>query len=201
MKSVKILIMIILASCLSADTAAGGERVRTTTVTFYVAPVNLESKIAMLRHFAPGAGGYVSYFSEKLVILRLPDTSMNELKSVLGQGAYILDQRVRHRDVTLKLIDLRARLATKEKLRGELMALFKGSEFHQTIEIERELGKVVIELENLRGRIRYYKENAALNDVRIYLQGRRGRHYMLAPSYSWMRRLGVEDMIRRWNSK
>ncbi len=201
MKKIPAVLCVLFFGMVCLTSLSGVERKRSTSVTFYVAPGNKEVKTDQLRSFAEESGGYVSYFSGTMVKLRIPREKIEQLKEVLRQGAYILDQQVRHRDITLKLMDLKTRLETKKKLHDELSRLFAGSRFHQTIEIEREMGHVIVELERLRGEIGYYKELSSLVDVSIYLRGDQGRHFSIPQQFHWMRGLGVQEMIRRWDAK
>lgn len=199
MKRVSALIMMTLL--IMAVSLSGTERKRATVMTWYVAPGNSEVKTEELRRFAVESGGYISYFSGSQVKLKVPFPKLGALKELLEQGAYILDSQVRHKDLTTKLMDLNTRLETKNKLLKELSALFAGSKFHQTIEIEREMGRVVFELEKLKGQIRYYEELTSLVDVSVYYRGRRGRRFSIPQQFYWMQKLGVKNMIRSWEQK
>jgi len=193
--------LILMALLLAVVALYGTERKRATVMTWYLAPGNSEAKTEELRRFAVESGGYISYFSGSQVKLKVPAARLGNLKELLEQGAYILDARVKHKDLTTKLMDLNTRLETKNKLLKELSALFAGSKFHQTIEIEREIGRVVIELEKLKGQIRYYEELTSLVDVSVYYRGRRGRRFSIPQQFNWMQKLGVKNMIRSWEQK
>lgn len=197
----KIPALILMTLLLAAVSLFGTERKRATVMTWYLSPGNAETKTEELRAFAVESGGYISFFSGSQVKLKVPAAKLGALKELLEQGAYILDARVKHRDLTTKMIDLNTRLETKNKLLKELSALFAGSKFHQTIEIERETGRVVIELEKLKGQIRYYEELTSLVDVSVYYQGRRSGRFSIPQHFNWMQKLGVKNMIRSWEQK
>ena len=70
--------------------------------------------------------------------------------------------------------------------------------FKETLAVEREIGKVIGEVENLKGSINYYSDRVALSDVDVTVS--RSGDSTARPSreitrWEWIRRLGIGSLV------
>ena len=80
-------------------------------------------------------------------------------------------------DVTEEFVDLEAQISNKKKLEERIVELVQNQsgEIKDVIEVERELGRVRGEIEQMEGRLRYLTNRAELTTVSIVARSRRLR--------------------------
>lgn len=167
--------------------------------TYYILVDNTQNAIKDLRAFAPAKNGYVSYFSNDRVVLRIPSGDMDSVKRKLAETGYVTDERQTRQDFSQVMLDLETRLGVKQKLLSDLNALFSGAKLADTLRVEQEIGKVIVEIEDLKGKIGYYKNRFALSDVTVFVNKSTdsGGTMQTAPSqWNWVRSLGIEGLMR-----
>lgn len=190
-----VLCLLVLAA---APLAAGGnDQYR---YTYYLLTENAEKAQAVVREAVRAARGYVQSLSSTQLVLRVPAGALADLKAALTRAGYITDEQVYRTDVTATVTDIATRLAVKQKLLDDLYKLFAASEFHQTLEVEQEIDKVVVEIEKLKGQLAWHRDRAALCEITVHLNqkgpadpARRGE-----TRWQWIRDLGVPGMMEAW---
>lgn len=195
----KMLIMIIF---MAGGTAFAGDT-RIFRYEYFIFTDDTERTVLTLRKYASENAGYVKFFSRGRVSLRLPEKALDGLGVILGQSGYLADEQVYRSDAAESLVDLRTRLRVKQKLLADLNKLFNESQFHQTLEVEQEIGRVILEIEKIKGEIAYYKDRAALWEVNVSLNQRAGASAegAAASKWDWINRLGVGGMHNVWEAE
>ncbi|HSV98344.1 MAG TPA: DUF4349 domain-containing protein [Spirochaetota bacterium] len=157
-----------------------------------------EKAIARLRSFAAENNGYVKFYSNAKVVLRMPAERVQRIRDVILDTGYIGDERLQRTDVGESLLDLRTRLKTKESLLASLYKIFEDAQVQQTLEVEKELGKVVTEIENIKGRIAYLEDRVSLAEVTVSINTQPGAKKD-APGtrsrWDWVNSLGIEGLV------
>jgi hypothetical protein len=166
-------------------------------VNYYLISDNPQRLISLIREKASESGGYVKFFSGDKVIVRIPgNTALKFREFVAGKG-YVMDEQVFRKNVSEKMIELKTRLKVKEKLLKDFYSLFESSRFHQTLDVEKEIGKLVLEIEEIKGKINYYTDRIALSEVTVNINSRRPavRSGKAVVKWDWIRRLGVPELL------
>lgn len=168
--------------------------------TYFLLTENAEKAQLTIRDAVRASRGYVQSLSAAQMVVRIPAGSADALKAALARVGYITDEQVYRTDVTAAVTELATRLAVKQKLLDDLYRLFTASEFHQTLEVEQEIDKVVIEIERLKGQLAWHRDRAALCEVTIHLNQkgpadptRRGE-----TRWPWIKALGVPGLLEAW---
>ncbi len=157
-----------------------------------------EKAVARLRSFAAENGGYVKFYSNTKVVLRMPVAGVQRIRDVILDTGYIGDERIQRTDVGETLLDLRTRLKTKETLLASLYKIFDDAQVQQTLEVEKELGKVVMEIENIKGRIAYLEDRISLAELTISINIRPGAKkaaVLMRSRWEWINSLGIEGLM------
>ncbi|MCU0849293.1 MAG: DUF4349 domain-containing protein [Spirochaetes bacterium] len=193
------LAVVFMLSALSAAQVSA-EDTRIFRYEYFLLTESPDRAVESLRKSVAGMGGYVKYFSSSRISVRVPDKSFQALKEGIGRLGYIFDEQLFRSDVAETVNDLRTRLAVKEKLMSDLYRLFNESKLHQTIEIEEEIGKVVMEIEKIKGELAYYSDKTSLYEVNVHMNVKPGEARTSGgPSkWQWINGLGIEGMMRSW---
>ena len=164
---------------------------------YFLLVENPDILVNNLRKYTVQHDGYVKYFSRKRVILRIPGETTVNFKKYISDKSYIIDEQVFRKDVTMKVIELKARLRVKEKLLADFYGLFNTSKFHQTLDVEREIGKVVLEIEKIKGKINYYNDITMLPEIVIHInqQSTTMNKTKTDTKWNWIRNLGVSGLL------
>ncbi len=183
---------------LYAAPAPAGEDTFTQEYFYDMFSAEKEKSVARLRSFAAENGGYVKFYSSTKVVLRMPATAVQRIRDVILDTGYIGDERIQRTDVGETLLDLRTRLKTKESLLTSLYKIFEDAQIQQTLEVEKELGKVVMEIEDIKGRIAYLDDRISLAEVTvsINIQPNAKKPATVPRSrWEWMNSLGIEALL------
>lgn len=105
------------------------------------------------------------------VLLRVPSQDFAGLLRALRGVGTIKAESIGTQDVTKEYADLETRLAVKEQTVTRLRALMdnRTAKLTEVLEVERELGRAVAELEQMKGERRYYDQQIALSTVSLTL--------------------------------
>lgn len=198
MKVIK-MVLVILITLYSAFLSAG-EDLFVLNYNYYVMTGSPENLIETMRKITADKGGYVKYYSNSRLIIRLSSKYSDTLMGYLNEGGYIIDKQVYRRDVSEKMIDLKTRLSAKQKLLQNLYEIFSGSRLEQTLEVEKEVGKVIIQIEKLKGELAYYRDRILLSEITININLKKGTTHKkkAATQWDWIRHLGIENLIIRY---
>ncbi len=196
MKRALIMMILMLLYPVSAPLTADEDR-SIFTYQYYLSVNDAPRVIDALRKYVSDSNGYVKQFSNQMITMRVPRKEAEDLRSKLSSMGFILDERKSRLDVSEKLLDFRTRLKAKEKLLSDLYAIFNTAQFEQTVEVEKAVGAVIVEIENLKGNIHYYRDRIALCDVTVHLNVGTGRGGGREndTKYDWIRGLGIPSLI------
>ncbi|MDP8224096.1 MAG: DUF4349 domain-containing protein [Candidatus Lernaella stagnicola] len=151
--------------------------IRTGEVTVRVKSVDdarrdLEARVT-------AAGGYVADVLHQRaggnrqlnITLRLPAEGFGDFLHTLRNLGVLESERVTVQDVTDSWIDLRQRIATKEKLaaRLEQQIAEKTYRFRDLLEVEKELARLRYEIESLKGQLHGMDDRVAYSTLQVHL--------------------------------
>lgn len=105
------------------------------------------------------------------VVIRVPSAQFAALLRALSGLGDVQEESVSTQDVTREYADLETRLAVKEQTVTRLRALLehRTAKLADVLEVERELGRAVAELEQMKGERRFLDQQVALSTVRLTL--------------------------------
>lgn len=105
------------------------------------------------------------------LVLRVPSERFDEVRARLAKMGRVLAEHTRAQDVTEEYTDVQARLANARRLESRLHEIVstKTTTVTEVLEVERELGRVRGEIEQLEGRIKLYDDQLALGTLSVTL--------------------------------
>jgi hypothetical protein len=157
-----------------------------------------DAVIESLRDFAKRNGGYVKFFSNNRIDLRLPKGRETQLKADISRMGYVAEENQSRQDVSKMLLDLKTQLKVKKKLLHDLKDIFSSSQLSDTLSVEQELGKVIVEVESLKGQMFYYRDRIALPEIQVNINRSSGTGTKKNGDtrWEWIRKMGIHSLIQ-----
>lgn len=158
----------------STQTSALPERViKTAQIEIEVEDGELGSAIRKGREIAEAAGGFVLSTSVEgdeegrgELVIRVPAGDFGEAMSALEKLGKVAAETVRGEDVSQEFVDLEARLRNATAQETVLFRLYdRSNTIADTIRVQRELEDVQLEIERLRGRLRFLSDQTDLSTI------------------------------------
>jgi hypothetical protein len=105
------------------------------------------------------------------ITFRVPATRFDEvLSGVQSLARKVLSRTISGDDVTEEFVDLDSRLRNLEATRDRLLGfLDKATKVEEALAVNSSLSEVQGQIEQLKGRMQFLKQNAALSTVTVYL--------------------------------
>lgn len=175
-----------------------------TPLLIYTAHVHLavfETTKALLaaEEIMRGAQGYLVRRTDENITFRVPAGKFqSSLQQVLDLGD-VLHQSVETRDVTDEFHDVKTRLATLESLRTRLEDLLRRAEkVEDALAVERELERIIEQIERLKGRMKLLRELVAYSTISVEVRPRVERS-TVDPTFQlpfpWLQTLGLGSLL------
>ena len=167
------------ASPAAADT--GIQRMVVYTADLYVTVKNATSFEKQLERQVAEAKGYIVSKNthemeeekrvEGTIVFRVPQESFRPFLDFLGdtENIKIESQDISGNDVTEEFVDLSSRLKAKEAVEKRLYAFMeKAEKTEDLLKISTDLGNVQSEIEQIKGRMNYLKNQSSLSTVTLH---------------------------------
>lgn len=105
------------------------------------------------------------------VVLRIPaeqfESALGELKDLAVDGG-VTSERISGQDVSQEFVDLQSRLRNFEAQESVLLGLMdKAATVSDSIRVQRELGNVQLEIEQLRGRLNFLEDQTQFSTITL----------------------------------
>ena len=156
-----------------------------------------------VRALAETMGGYVQMSTSTQVVVRVPAPKFFDFIRALGKKVGdVFDKRIRSDDITEQYLDLKLRLKAQLSVFHRLEELLKRAQnVREAMLVQKELARLVEQIERLKGRIRFLEQSAALSTITVFLVRPTGRHRIISPPplrspFRWIRHLGISQLLR-----
>jgi hypothetical protein len=179
------------------DAPVGPKRMIIYTGQYVLSVYDLEESAKKIVKLTRDAGGYVSKQTNEMVTVRVPADKFSEVVEALEKLGRVIHKEINAQDVTEQYTDLSLRLAAKKKYLETLQKLLeKAQDAKAMLEIQKEVGRVIEEIESMEGRLRYLADRVSYStiSVRLHLATRKAYGRFRLP-FSWIEALGVEHLV------
>jgi len=104
--------------------------------------------------------------------VRVPAEKFTEtVEEVRKTAARVVVETVKGQDVTEEFVDIEARLKAKKQLEAQMMEIMKrAGSVEDALNVQKELGTVRAEIEQIEGRKRFLENQASLSTINIRIQ-------------------------------
>ncbi|MBN2049779.1 MAG: DUF4349 domain-containing protein [Spirochaetales bacterium] len=169
---------------------------RSLSATLLVA--DPESAADLLISWTEERKGYFLLRSTDMVILRFPAGDLETFKSFLDtQAEAVYDLSIGASDVSEELAALRSGIRAREEILAKNLSYIDGADVKGTLAIEREVNRLLNEIESMKGRLNRLLVDAAMARAEIAFTYREETLPSNIPSsFTWMNRLDFYDFMR-----
>ncbi len=195
-----------LASAAVAPTATATDATEASTLMvytagFHVGVYQVRQAQTEIADAATSLGGFVASQTDDSIVIRVPAARFYEaVERVSGTGD-VLHREVRATDVSEEFRDNDIRLRNLEAMRRRLEELLtRATDVEDALRVERELERITVELERLRGRQRYLADRVALSTIAVTFraiatESITDAEFFVLP-FPWLRTLGLPSLLR-----
>ncbi|MDH5682798.1 MAG: DUF4349 domain-containing protein [Spirochaetota bacterium] len=159
-----------------------------------------ERTIDNLRKITDERGGYVKYLDKHRINLKIPAPDSELILNEIKKTAFISDNMKNTSNLSESLITLNAKLKTKDTLLNQLYAIFNNSGLTQTMDVEREINQIILDIEDLKGKIRYIENRVAFSEITIYVNNSSrstGYPRVHRSHWQWINTLGIKNLLNK----
>ncbi|MFN3603922.1 MAG: DUF4349 domain-containing protein [Leptonema sp. (in: bacteria)] len=150
-----------------------------------------------LLEYTEKKNGYLKKFDNTSIQLIFPKTTQKEeiINYIKNLGA-IVSQSIKTEDYSDELIKLQTKIKVKEKYLRELNQLTGEANLLQTLDMEKEIAKIIEELEELKGSYLYYLELVSSQEVQIFFTFLETSSLPLVSAPGWVSDLGIFNFYK-----
>jgi hypothetical protein len=136
------------------------------TASFQLHVYEVEKAQAVLKEAAKRLGGFVAEQTDSALTLRVPSARFEEALAAVESTGKVRARHVQALDVGDQYRDLTLRLRTAEALRDRLEAMLaRAAKVEEALQVERELERIVREIEQIKGQLRAMGDRIALSTI------------------------------------
>lgn len=163
------------AFALGSLPAVGPRVIKTARLSVEVGRDALPDAVQDVVGIAEGAGGFV--LSTELsgersgtgtIVVRIPSEEFEAALAAIGDLGDVSRRTVSGEDVSEEFVDLEARLRNFEAQEAVLLRLMdRATTIGETIRVQRELTGIQLEIERIRGRLRFLEDRTSLGTITV----------------------------------
>ena len=167
----------------SLPSVVGPRIVKTAFVRFSIKEGRFEEVVSRARLIAEGHGGHVTNSTasrgggERLVrgtlVLRVPENEYEPVMRELGRVGTVVGREESGQDVSAQLVDLESRARHLQAVEAQLLELLeKTKDVPAALAVQGQLNAVQLELEQVRGQIRYLDDQSSFATISLDVRER-----------------------------
>ncbi|MDH5674839.1 MAG: DUF4349 domain-containing protein [Myxococcales bacterium] len=113
-------------------------------------------------------GGFLRQQNATQIVVRVPAARFKDALSAIEAIGEVQSRRVQTQDVTEEFRDVQTRLDSARKVRERLLALLERAvNVEESLKIERELERLLKEIERMEGRLKFLGDRIALSTLTV----------------------------------
>lgn len=150
-----------------------------------------------LLNFTYEKNGYLKGFDNNSITLIFPiSLNKEEIVSFTKNLGTIVSQNLKTEDYTDEVIKLQTKIKVKEKYLKELNELVGEANLLQTLDMEKEISKIIQELEELKGNYNYYLELISTQEVNIQFVFIESSAIPIISAPGWVSSIGIYNFYK-----
>lgn len=196
----KLTIVALLSVCpalLASTASAAGERSTALAARMTIKVVHPDKVRAELIAAARKSGGFVTLATDYALHLKLTPGSLQAMMKDAGGKGVVLDKHLTRTDLTESIAQLRGKVRSKTEIMERLRSFVDDSNVGATLTIEREMTRLVRELESVKGQLRVQTDKARYAQLQISFRYRkRGRVKYVRSPFKWLNSVDIDLFLR-----
>jgi hypothetical protein len=144
--------------------------------------------------------GYFLEKSGKAVTLRVPAANVRKIMAEADKLGLVIDRQFEREDLGGALLEKEAALKAKSDVQRQYLALLDRADAEAALYVEKELIKLVTEVESLKGRIRFLRHRIDFARIEVLFEYRD----RAAPvrdgrsSFAWLNSMNLPDLLEEF---
>lgn len=160
----------------------GNKRILTYNYVVVIESDNFENSSQLIEEITNTNNGYITYKSNNFSRIKVPVDKVEFYLNELKKAGKITQNSKSTTDITLNYYDTKLRLENLNKSRERYLELLKQAEnVETTLKVEKELERLLYEIESLKATMNNLENQIAYTSIDIYLK----EHITLGP-VSWV---------------
>lgn len=141
------------------------------------------------------------YFIEKAsngVKLKVPADKVKHIIDTASKQGQLIQRKIVRRDLARKLLKKRAALKAKQSVRSQYETILLQADVKGLLYVEKELLKLVSEIEILKGAIRFFEHRIRFAEIKVSFQyeNRAAPVATGKSSFAWLNTINLKDLLR-----
>jgi len=123
-----------------------------------------------LADWAEENGGYFTWKSEEQVQIRVPDEKVQSFRGYIDNlSEFVLQYDQSSRDLREEIMQSRSALEAREEILAKNLSYLSSSDMEGTLELEREIRRLMNEIDSYRGRLRLLENDRKMARIDVAL--------------------------------
>ena len=155
--------------------------------------------IDAVEKLAKRRGGYLVVREDSRITVRVPSAKFDDALDELVRLGDLVHRNVSIEDVTDLYFDMQTRMKNLEVVKKRLEDLLeKAKTVEESLEVQRELERVTLSLESMRGKLKLLAELVMFSTITVVFEPMSTEHFgsQVRLPFPWMDRLGLGDLLR-----
>lgn len=142
-------------------------------------------------------GGFLASRTDNTIVVRVPSREFERAMAQIQELGDVLTRRVDVQDVTEEFNDVQTRIQTLEAMRQRVEQLLRSAnDVEAALAIEQHLERITVELERLRGRLRFLSNRVAFSTITVRFEERaNSAEPAFQLPFPWLRQLGLQRLL------
>lgn len=170
------------------------------TADFVLSVYETQRTIDAVQAFAERSGGFLSKRSDTSITVRVPADRFQDAVTEIQALGEVVRRNVASEDVTDEYRDLEVQLKNAIAMRDRFAAMLaKATTVAESLELERELGRVTAVIERVRGRLKVLADLAAYSTITVEVQRKHSAIMKEGPfnlPLPWLDNVGLPRLMR-----
>jgi hypothetical protein len=182
-----------------ADVEAVAQPMLVYTATLTMAVFEVKKSLGDVDALARELGGFLARRTDTQISIRVPVARFDDAIARLEKMGDVVTRNVTAEDVTEEFFDLEVRLKSSRAVRDRLEQLLqKAIKVEDSVLIERELTRVVGEIERIEGRMKFLRDRASYSTITVDFRARGSERVGSGPfnlPVPWLSELGLRRLL------
>jgi hypothetical protein len=168
------------------------------TAVLTLAVYQVDASLAHIEELARGMGGYLASRTDTSIVVRVPRARFQDALTAVVKLGDVLHRDIEAQDVSDRVVDLEARLKNARAVRDRLAQLLQGATATKdALEIEKELARVMGQIEVMEGQLQLFADKIAYSTVTVNFQPLHTSdvHALARLPFPWLSELGLAQLL------
>lgn len=174
-------------------------RMESIQTTMVLKVINADTARNAIRESATTLGGYATHLNDTSITLKIPPAKMAEAMVLFSKQGIVIQKTIERQDLTLEIAQLEGKLTSQQEILAKLRGFFDKADFAATLDIERSMARLVDEMEWVKGRLRYLKEQSRWSLLVIHFSfHERDKVLYVASPFEWLNGANLDTFLEEF---